>query len=420
MTPTKKKSQFVQLNRQFTEWQNTDVDELSDPEVLSRFGIHRGMSWDDLLKRRRVVILAEAGSGKTEELKNQALRLASDDKFAFYATIQDVAREGLENVITSEDQAKLTAWRSSDQPAWFFIDAVDEAKLDGIRLEHALRKTAGAIHNSEGRAHIILSSRHTDWEFRRDLGRLDDVLPLPPDQADLAPPNADELLTRVLHNERTPEAPTREKAIVVLLASLDAKRVRIFAEGKGASNLDAFITEIDISNLWSFARRPLDLDWLVQFWKTNQRLGSLEEMLATSLRERLQETNLLRARRDPLDIERAREALERIGAALVFGRTTTLRIPDSEIVLGRSNPGFDIADILPDWNGTDCARLLGRAVFDPATFGRVRLHNDNQGVVRAYLAARWLRRLRRANLSKTGLISLLFADVYGAARARRR
>ncbi|MGA8697968.1 MAG: hypothetical protein WB689_29875, partial [Xanthobacteraceae bacterium] len=114
MTPTKKKSQFVQLNRQFTEWQNTDVDELSDPEVLSRFGIHRGMSWDDLLKRRRVVILAEAGSGKTEELKNQALRLASDDKFAFYATIQDVAREGLENVITSEDQAKLTAWRSSD------------------------------------------------------------------------------------------------------------------------------------------------------------------------------------------------------------------------------------------------------------------------------------------------------------------
>ena len=37
-------------------------------------------SWDDLLKRRRVVILAEAGSGKSEELKGQALRLAVDNK----------------------------------------------------------------------------------------------------------------------------------------------------------------------------------------------------------------------------------------------------------------------------------------------------------------------------------------------------
>ncbi len=42
---------------------------------------------------------------------------------------------------------------------------------------------------------------------------------------------------------------------------------------------------------------------------------------------------------------------------------------------------------------------LTRPVFDPATFGRARLHNDNEGVVRGYLAARWFDRLRKANLS---------------------
>jgi hypothetical protein len=228
MTTRRKPSTFIQLNRQFIEWHETEVGELSDPEVLIRFGIHRGTSWDDLLKRRRVVILAEAGSGKTAELKSQAQRLASDGEFAFYATVQDVARDGLEAAIPAEDWAKIRAWRNSDQPACFFIDAVDEAKFDCIRLEQALRNIAGAIRNSEGRAHVILSSRHTDWEFRRDLGHLKDVLPLPSDEVELAEPTADELLIRVLHNERILEAPPPEAPITVLLAPLDAKRVRTF------------------------------------------------------------------------------------------------------------------------------------------------------------------------------------------------
>ena len=60
-------------------------------------------------------------------------------------------------------------------------------------------------------------------------------------------------------------------------------------------------------------------------------------------------------------------------------------------------------------------QLLTRPVFDPETFGRTRLHNDNDGVVRAYLAARWLMRLREANLSKRELYSLLFGAEYGVA-----
>jgi hypothetical protein len=43
---------LIPLNRQFIEWRNTETDELSDPDVLSRLGMHDGAkSWDDLLKR---------------------------------------------------------------------------------------------------------------------------------------------------------------------------------------------------------------------------------------------------------------------------------------------------------------------------------------------------------------------------------
>src|SRR5262249_52333263 len=157
-----------------------------------------------------------------------------------------------ENAISSGDRAKLAAWRSSNQPAWFFIDSVDEAKLNDVRLERALCNIADAIHNGDGRAHIILSSRHTDWEFRRDLARLEGILPIPPDQQVPAAPTADELLIQTLHNERPREPSTPETPILVILASLDAARVRTFAKAKGASNLGALMAEIDASNLWRF------------------------------------------------------------------------------------------------------------------------------------------------------------------------
>ena len=100
------------------------------------------------------------------------------------------------------------------------------------------------------------------------------------------------LISTIRHERRKEQAPTVEEPLVVLMASLDAERVRRFAAAKGAPNLDAFMAEIEAANLWRFARRPLDLDWLVQFWRSHGRLGTLAEMLESSLTERLNETNL--------------------------------------------------------------------------------------------------------------------------------
>jgi hypothetical protein len=401
----------IALNRRFVECD----DEKADPDLVAHFGrTEATRGWDDLLNLRRVVILAEAGSGKTTEMTTRAREQLNAGHPSFYATLEDVGRSELEAALHPADRPRLAVWLASEQDGWFFIDSVDEAKHAGIKLRTALRAIAAAIAGAERRAHVVLSGRYTDWQFRQDLAQLNQELPIPADQALPAPPTPDELVVSTIHRERPkPPPPPPEKATVVVMTGLDAERVRLFAKGKNVQNVDAFISQIEAGNLWQFARRPLDLDWLVEFWHNHSRLGSLAETLEVCLAERLQESNLDRTRQNSLDVARAMHAIERIGAALVFGRKSTIRVPDAEIRLSADPSSLDIADVLPDWSPQDRSLLLVRAVFDPATLGRARFHNDNQGVVRAHLAARWLQRLRQSNVSQQGLFDLLFAETYG-------
>jgi len=402
----------IPLDRRFFEWRD---EGLSDPDVLARWGRAKDlMSWDDVLSRRRIVLLAEAGSGKTEEMREQVRLRSATGQFAVYATVEDVGRDGLEGAFGATDRGRLSAWRATDREGWFFIDSVDEARLGQVRLDRALRQIANGILGAERRAHIVLSCRLTDWETSRDSERLREALPIPRDPSLPPPPAADELLVRVLHAQG-PVASTAaaESPLVVLMVPLDEERVRLFATAKGVPNLDSFITQVEAGNLLRFARRPLDLDWLVDFWREHQRLGSLAEMLETGLSARVLETNNDRARGDNLDAARALRALERVGSALVLGRKHTIAIPDSDMLRPDDDRPLDLAEVLPDWAPQDRLRLLTRPVFDPATYGRARLHNDNEGVVRAYLTARWLQRLRSDNLSRGELFDLLFATSYG-------
>jgi hypothetical protein len=59
----------IALNRRFSQ---LDDKEQPDPEIRHAFGLEEGgVGWDELLQKRRVVILAEAGSGKTTECRSR-------------------------------------------------------------------------------------------------------------------------------------------------------------------------------------------------------------------------------------------------------------------------------------------------------------------------------------------------------------
>jgi hypothetical protein len=159
----------------------------------------------------------------------------------------------------------------------------------------------------------------------------------------------EDLVIRAIRHEQPKQIDeTVERPLVVAMMPLDRNRIRVFAEAKGGTNLDAFLAQIESNNLWRFARRPLDLEWMVQLWRTEGRLGSLSEMLENSLRERLREPNPGRGRRDPLDVHRASAALDRIGAALVTARVRTIAIPDPTVTLSDDASSLDLGAVLPD------------------------------------------------------------------------
>lgn len=398
----------IPLNRQFSEWHEDDSERAFRRGWMGAEGL---LEWPALLKRRRVVVLAEAGSGKTEELREQARLQSATGKAAFYATVQDVGRDGLDKALRRGDRTRLATWRANSDQGWFFIDSIDEAKLERISLERALRQLADGIAGAEDRAHIVLSGRHTDWEFARDARRYNEELPLPQPPAGPAP-SLETQIRRALRYEDRPNPVPVESPLVVVMEPLDEDRVRAYGAGKGVPNLDELMSAIGSANLWDFACRPLDLDWIVRFWLSHRRLGSLTEMIDASLRERVRESDPERDRRGSLDVERGMRGLERVGAAMVLGRHSTIAIPDKEATPTDASTSITLDAILPDWSSEERFQLLTRPAFDPATFGCARLHNDNEGVVRAYLAARWLLRLGRANLPQARLLNLLFSRTY--------
>jgi hypothetical protein len=202
---------IIELNRRFVECRD---DEKSDPDLVARFSrTEATRGWDDLLTLRRVVFLAEAGSGKTTEMTTRARQQLAAGHPSFYAALEDVARSGLEAALRPADRARLAAWIASEQDGWFFIDSVDEARHGGIKRRTALRAIAAAIAGAERRAHVVLSGRYTDWHFRQDLAQLNEELPIPVDQALPPPPTPDELVISTIHQERRRRRRRRQKKL---------------------------------------------------------------------------------------------------------------------------------------------------------------------------------------------------------------
>ena len=72
---------YIQLNRFFRTVRVSDHNsEEAVPEIFDK----KLLNWEELYSKERVVILAEAGSGKTEELRNSARVLQAQGLFSFF------------------------------------------------------------------------------------------------------------------------------------------------------------------------------------------------------------------------------------------------------------------------------------------------------------------------------------------------
>jgi hypothetical protein len=135
---------FINLDRYFVpltkdQEPSLDIGRFWGPRVSGWLG------WEELRRRRRVILLAEAASGKTEEFRHQCDVLRAAGSPAFFLRIEELAEQGIETALDSESAKLLEAWLAGSGEGWFFLDSVDEARLNRKSFDSALKRFAKDI-----------------------------------------------------------------------------------------------------------------------------------------------------------------------------------------------------------------------------------------------------------------------------------
>lgn len=351
-------TEFIDLDRRFHPL--TDK-ELGDAELLASFGdsdFDFDKSWEDLLKCPRVVLLAEAGAGKTVEMEHAAQRLVDDGKYAFFLPLESLDRGEVRVVFTPDENERFDSWMARpDAPAWFFLDSVDELKLRRGTLDGALRRLSSVVHRHLHRARFVISCRLTDWRRSGDGSTVRRRLPLPKktrtarrlssDEAFMAPLTGERLTTNSVADD-SEDAADRDLPRVFAMLPLSDGRIGRFAERSGGlDDPSAFLAEVERRNAWSFARRPQDLEGLVRSWQTSARLATWERLHHENIVAKLADSPD-RPDAGVLTAKRAMQGAERLALALTLVRTGVIQSPDRALDTGRADGALDPAKILDD------------------------------------------------------------------------
>ncbi len=417
---------FIELNRTFrqlsvdktNEAENDDVDISEGLSTL--FGV--GLSWKSLLNEPRVVLLAEAGAGKTQEIRNTTEKLRLEGKPAFFLRLEHIA-DGIEIALEKVKYREFEEWLNSSQEGWILLDSVDEARLKApYDFERAIIKLANLISPALQRTHIIITSRVTAWRPKSDLNLCEDRFPYIansgkiilscPDEIDITDHENEEVLASFLktNSENPPESNKNKVFKIYTINDLSRDQIMLFVKAKGIKDDSTLLDEIDRQDAWAFTTRPQDLEEIVEYWKEKKSIGTRLELLRYSINSRVKEREENRRIFNTLSVSKARDGVRLIGAACTLMQESTIRVPD-----GLSfSKGIDIESILTDthhnWATLECQTLLSRPIFDEAIYGCVRFHHR---LVREYLTAEWLDKKLKEHGFRKEIEGLFFRKQYG-------
>jgi hypothetical protein len=410
---------FINLNRYFVpltkdQEPSLDIGRFWGPRISGWLG------WEELRRRRRVILLAEASSGKTEEFRHQCDVLKAAGSPAFFLRIEELAEQGTETALDSESAKLLETWLAGSGEGWFFLDSVDEARLNRKNFDTALRRFAKDIGTGLERAHVYVSCRVTDWKGAEDRSTYTRYLPAwkKPIIAPIAKPEDYSALLDPLFEKSSPSRAAKpdenedslNELVVVQLVPLSADQYRALATAAGVTDVDLFVEAITKNGLAALTERPGDLLDLADYWKSHGKFSSFADMLEHSITRKLSERDPHRLDNETISPDEAREGAERLAGALTLGKSFTLRAPGHDPDPSLAAGALDPADILPDWSDARRNALLRRGIFAPATYGRIRFHHRS---TQEYLAAIWLDRLINNNCPRAEVFQLLFAERYG-------
>lgn len=369
----------IALGRTFLEV--ADAAEPLEPDEMMgmALALRQGKTWSQLLEHRYVVVLGEAGTGKSTEFERQADALAAAGQWAFFVEINDLAADGFIDSIDSADEDRLDSWRNTNEHAVFFLDSLDEAKLQRHTLRQALRKLRKELKDEWKRVQLVISCRVSDWWADADRAAVEEVIP----------------------------EGSNETVYVVQIAPLDENQVAQLIAHIGVSDVGAFTTAIKNNHAQVFVGRPLDVEWLGTYWRRQNRIGSLRELIADNIIEKLQERA---TRGSTLPRSKAERGIRALAGIATLTRRYSFLVPDEPHELHRTASAIDPREVLADWSNDEILQLLRLPIFDESTYGRVRIHHRS---VQEFLAAKWLEELRDAGFDRSKLEEMLFREETG-------
>lgn len=398
--------EFIELQRTFHEL-SKHSNENDEIDISRTFGIGERLRWPNLIKEYRLIILSEAGSGKTSEIRNIARKLREEGKPAFFLRLEHIPRD-FEDAFEEGTYEAFEEWLASGEEGWLLLDSVDEARLRNPRdFELAIRKLSRQIITAKDRTHIVITGRTTAWRPKTDLANCTAHLPYTAAATSESTPQAENDGPDGSLQIKT-ETQSRVQPVfkIVALDDLTRDQISVFVKARGIEDSKAFLEAVERADAWSFTSRPQDLEELTEFWIDQGRIGTRLELMRNSIDRRLAERDQDRADACPLSAERARQGARLIAAATTLAQDSTIRVPDG----AESSKGISVQTVLPDWDDKDQSTLLSRPIFDEAIYGAVRFHLRS---VREYLTAEWFAELLRRETSRRTIETLFFRNQYG-------
>ncbi|OQW66780.1 MAG: hypothetical protein BVN35_21280 [Proteobacteria bacterium ST_bin11] len=400
----------TELSRTFSSAQNRQDD---GDDWSAYLGLTKGkLTWKDLHNKPLSVIVGEAGIGKTVEFELEAQRLRSAGNTAFFVALNLlVDLESWERAL-AESFDEYEHWKVSTGTAYFLLDAVDEARLTGqTAFEQALSVVSWALRGNMSRVHFVISSRPTDWSIESVRVAVNKYLGRPIAAALSA---LEETQTSEIGSGGTTldviRLPTMEviEPLVVSIDPLSISEAKRLAEAFGVLDAKAFWDTVSDGGYAFMATRPLDLGWMVRLWNEKRSLGTYRELIEFNIENRLTEMNpSYRAAGAVLSQDQLRRGAEELAAAAELSGRAYIATESAPTVRADE---VAPSSVLSGWKPNEIARLLSAAVFDEATFGRVRFHHR---IIRAYLAACWVNRQLAIGVPFHRMLTLFASSPFG-------
>lgn len=396
---------FIQLDRTFHELGFVPGAEF-DTQMVRHFGQRNTLKWADLLLEQRVILLSEAGSGKTAEIRNVARRLRDEGTPAFFIRIEHITRD-FENSFEEGTYEEFLAWIALGREGWLLLDSVDEARLrEPGDFELAIKQLGRRIEQVHQLAHVVITSRMTAWRSHTDLSLCKTAFPLQT-VANVAVNDSTESRTRLATSKKIAkdDDPTNPFRIVAL-DDIQGEKFDTFVRSKDVSNVSEFRDAIERKDAWPLTTRPQDLSELADYWLEHGQIGSRLDLYEASISRRLVEHDQKRREAQPISKDRLILGVQLLAAATTLSKQQAIRVPDGT----RNAAGIPAEDVLTDWNDKECAALLDRPIFDEGVYGTVRFHHRE---VRELLTAKWLHSLLVSHASRSQIEGLIFKLQYG-------